>query len=139
MKTKLGLPVGLLAALVYFAALFSGFGLALVILAGYVLLVESDEWLKRMAVKAVVFTVTMTVLYWIVSLIPNILGVINDVIALFNGEYLHIEWLSDIVDLLHSILTFVENAVLILLGIKALSKTTVYVPVIDGMVNKFLG
>ena len=139
MKTKLGLPVGLLAALVYFAALFSGFGLALVILAGYVLLVESDEWLKRMAVKAVVFTVAMTVLYWIVSLIPNILGVINDVIALFNGEYLHIEWLSDIVDLLHSILTFVENAVLILLGIKALSKTTVYVPVIDGMVNKFLG
>ncbi|MBQ7897553.1 MAG: hypothetical protein IJ323_03935 [Clostridia bacterium] len=139
MKTKLGISIGLLAALTYFAALFSGFGLALIFLAGYILLVESDEWLKRMAVKAVVFTVTMTVLYWIVSIIPGLFGVINDFIALFNGEYFSIEWISDIVDILHSVISFVENIVLILLGIKALSKSTIYIPVIDGMVNKFLG
>ena len=139
MKTKLGLPVGLLAALCYFVALFSGFGIALMLLAGYILLVEGDEWLKRMAVKAVVFTVTMSVLYWIVSIIPSLFTVINDFIALFDGKYFQIEWLSDIVDILHSVLSFVENIVLILLGIKALSKSTVYVPVVDGMVNKFIG
>lgn len=139
MKTKLGISTGLLAALTYFAALFGGFGLALIFLAGYILLVENDEWLKRMAVKAVVFTVTMTVLYWIVSIIPSIFAIINDFIALFNGEYFSIEWISEIVEILHSVLSFVENVLLILLGIKALSKSTIYVPVIDGMVNKFIG
>ena len=139
MKTKLGISIGLLAALIYFAALFSGFGMALILLAGYVLLVESDEWLRRMAVKAVVFSVTMTVLYWIVSIIPGLFGVINDFISLFNGEYFSIEWISDIVDILHAVISFVENVVLILLGIKALSKSTIYIPVIDGMVNKFIG
>lgn len=139
MKTKLGISIGLLAALTYFVALFSGFGMALILLAGYILLAESDEWLRRMAVKAVVFTVTMSVLYWIVNIIPGLFGVINDFIALFNGEYFSIEWISDIVDILLSVISFVENVVLILLGIKALSKSTVYVPVVDGMVNKFLG
>ena len=139
MKTKLGISIGLLASITYFAALFGGFGLALIALAGYILLAESDEWLRRMAVKAVIFTVVMNVLYWIVSLIPGVFGVINDIIALFNGDYFYPEWISDIVDILHSVLSFVENVVLILLGIKALSKSTVYIPVVDGMVNKFIG
>jgi len=81
----------------------------------------------------------MTVLYWIVNIIPGLFGVINDFISLFNGEYFSIEWISDIVDILHSVISFVENVVLILLGIKALSKSTIYIPVIDGMVNKFIG
>lgn len=139
MKTRLGISTGLLAALVYFAALFGGFGVGLIVLAGYVLLFEGDEWLKRMAVKAVVFTVTMTVLYWIINIIPSIFAIINDFIALFNGEYFSIEWISEIIEILQSVLSFVENIVLIILGLKAISKSTVYIPVIDGMVNKFIG
>jgi uncharacterized membrane protein len=139
MKTKLGISTGLLAALTYFAALFGGFSFVLVVLAGYILLFEGDEWLKRMAVKAVVFTVVMNVLYWIISIIPSFFGVINDVIALFDGKYFSIEWISEIVDILHSVISFVENIVLILLGIKAVSKSTLYIPVVDGMVNKFIG
>jgi uncharacterized membrane protein len=139
MKTKLGISTGLLAALTYFAALFGGFSFVLVVLAGYILLFEGDEWLKRMAVKAVVFTVVMNVLYWILSIIPSLFGLINDVIALFDGKYFSIEWISEIVDILHSVISFVENIVLILLGIKAVSKSTLYIPVVDGMVNKFIG
>lgn len=137
MKTKLGISVGLLASITYFTALFSGFGIALILLVGYILLAEGDEWLKRMAIKAVIFTVVMNVLYWIVSIIPGIFGIINDFIALFDGNYFYPEWISDIVDILHSVLSFVENVVLIILGIKAIAKSTIYVPVVDGMVNKF--
>lgn len=139
MKTKLGISTGVLAALTYFAALFAGFGAALIILAGYILLFEADEWLKRMAVKAVIFTVTMSVLSSVIGFIPNIFELINDVVSLFNGEYVSVEWINDIVNLLQTVIYFVNKVVLILLGIKAISKTTVYIPVIDGMVNKFIG
>lgn len=139
MKTKLGISTGVLAALTYFAALFAGFGAALIILAGYILLFEADEWLKRMAVKAVIFTVTMSVLSSVIGFIPNIFELINDIVALFNGDYVSVEWINDIVNLLQTVIYFVNKIVLLLLGIKAISKSTVYIPVIDGMVNKFVG
>ncbi len=51
-KTKLGISVGLLGAAIYFMGLFSGYMVA-VLLAGYVLLFEENEWLKKSAVKAI--------------------------------------------------------------------------------------
>ena len=51
-KTKLGISVGLLGAAIYFTGLFSGY-LVAVLLAGYVLMFEENEWLRKNAVKAV--------------------------------------------------------------------------------------
>ena len=139
MKTKLGISTGVLAALVYFAALFGGFGIGLIVLAGYVLLFESDEWLKRMAVKAVVFTVTLTVLSYLVGIIPDVIDVINSVLDIFNVNSIYLEWLNDIINFILTVISFVRTIVFLLLGIKAVSKSTVYIPVVDGMVNKFIG
>lgn len=51
-KAKLGISVGLLGAAIYLTAL-SGSLLGLLVLAGYVLLVEDNQWLRLSAVKAV--------------------------------------------------------------------------------------
>lgn len=139
MKTKLGISTGVLAALVYFAALFGGFGIGLIVLAGYVLLFEQDEWLKRMAVKAVVFTVTLTVLSYVIGIIPDVIEVINSVLDIFNVNAIYLEWLSDIINFILTVISFVRTIVFLLLGIKAVSKSTVYIPIVDGMVNKFIG
>ena len=139
MKTKLGISTGVLAALVYFAALFGGFGIGLIVLAGYVLLFEADEWLKRMAVKAVVFTVTLTVLSYVIGIIPDAIDVINSVIDIFNGKTIYLEWLNDIISFILTVISFIRTVVFLLLGIKAISKSTVYIPIVDGMVNKFIG
>lgn len=139
MKTKLGISTGVLAALVYFAALFGGFGIGLIVLAGYVLLFEADEWLKRMAVKAVVFTVTLTVLSYLVGIIPDVIDVINSLLDIFNVNGIYLEWLNDIISFILTVISFVRTVAFLLLGIKAISKSTVYIPVVDGMVNKFIG
>lgn len=47
-KTKLGVSVGIFGAFLYVAALFGGY-IAITLLAGYVLLMESNEWLKKTA------------------------------------------------------------------------------------------
>ena len=65
-KTKLGIPFGLLAAGIYFGALFGGY-LVVILLTAYVLLVEDDEWLRRSSVKAVILMIMF-------SLIDIILG-----------------------------------------------------------------
>ena len=50
MKTKLGISVGILAAATYLAALIGITPLLLV--AGYILIVEENDFLKKTAVKA---------------------------------------------------------------------------------------
>ena len=55
-KTRLGISVGLLGAATYFAGLFSGL-LAALLLAGYVLMFEENEWLRRSVVKAITLTI----------------------------------------------------------------------------------
>lgn len=137
MKTKLGLSIGAMGALAYFASLFGGY-LPLLLVAGYILIAEGDEWLRRMAIKAVTFTVAMSLLSFAVSLVPYLFNVINDVLALFD-EYFYPEILSDIVSLLHTIISVAESVVLAILGIKAFSQSTIYIPVVDSVVNKIMG
>lgn len=137
MKTKLGISVGALGALAYFASLFAGY-FPLLLVAGYILIAEGDEWLRRMAVKAVAFTVAMSLLSFAVSLVPYLFNVINDVLALFD-EYFYPEIISDIVSLLHTVISVAESVVLAILGIKAFSKSTIYIPVVDSLVNKIMG
>lgn len=137
MKTKLGISIGAMGALAYFASLFGGY-IPLLLVAGYVLIAEGDDWLRRMAVKAVAFTVAMSLLSFAVSLIPYLFNIINDVLAIFD-EYFYPEIISDIVSLLHTIISIAESVILALLGIKAFSKTTVYIPVVDSLVNKIMG
>ena len=44
-KSKLGISVGLLGALIYFAGLINP--LAMIVLVGYVLLKEENPWLRK--------------------------------------------------------------------------------------------
>lgn len=137
MKTKLGISTGAMAALAYLASLFAGYT-PLVIIAGYVLIAENDEWLRRMAVKAVTFTVAVSLLSFAVSLIPSAFSVINDFLA-FGDEYFYPEVISDIVSLLQTVISVAENVILAILGIKAFKNSTLYIPVVDSIVNKVIG
>jgi uncharacterized membrane protein YbhN (UPF0104 family) len=75
-KTKLGISVGLLGAALYFLGLLSFLGL--LILSGYVLLFETNEWLRRSAVKAVAVVIGF-------ALISMIFTFGNDIFSSING------------------------------------------------------
>lgn len=75
-KTKIGVSVGLLGAAIYFMGLFSGY-LTVVLLIGYVLLFEENEWLRKSAVKAVALMVVFSLAAAVMNLIPNVIGEIG--------------------------------------------------------------
>ena len=81
-KTKLGVSVGIFGAFLYVAALFGGY-IAITLLAGYVLLMESNEWLKKTAVKAVATLACFSFLSLLVGLIPDAVDVITEVFNVF--------------------------------------------------------
>lgn len=136
-KTKLGISVGLLGAAIYFMGLFSGY-LVVVLLAGYVLLCEDNEWLKKSAVKAVSVMALFSFLITVVNLVPNAISVIDYIVSMFGGNF-YVAFLSNLVSAVVAVLNIIEKLVLLGLGVKALNQGTIAVPVVDNLINKYMG
>jgi len=116
-KTRLGISVGLLGAALYFMGLLSLFGL--IILAGYVLLSESDEWLRKSAVKAVAIVIVFSLISVIICFGSDILNFLNNLFHV-TGESSIISYPLHLDVLITSLTNAAEKIVLFILGIKAL-------------------
>ena len=136
-KTRLGISVGLLGAATYFAGLFSGL-LATLLLAGYVLMFEENEWLRRSVVKAITLMILFSICTTVVNLIPNGINFINNLEAAFGGVF-SINFLSRLTAALVSVIDICEKILFIALGLKALNQSTIVIPVVDQLLNKHRG
>lgn len=135
-KTKLGITVGALGAITFFAGFFGGY-LAAIVLAGYALLFEENAWLKRSVVKAVVLMVFFSVTVAIINVIPDLLEFLGNIASVFNGNFSIIK-VNQIVNVLVSGLNLVEKVLFLGLGVKALSQGTIVIPFIDKKVSKYI-
>ena len=135
-KTRLGVGVGLVAAAMYFIGLFGGY-LAAIVLAGYVLLFEEDEWLKKTVVKVVSLMVLFSVLTGIINLIPDMMDCLSNFIKGFYG-FLVVGILSRTTTLAVIILDIIRTLLFIVLGFMALHQKTIAMPLIDKMINKYM-
>lgn len=135
-KTKLGITVGAIGAITYFAGFFSGC-LVAIILAGYVLLFEENAWLKRSVVKAIVLLAFFSVTIAIINVIPDLIGFIGNIASVFNGHFT-ISKLNQIVTVLVSGLNLIEKVLFLGLGLKALEQGTIVIPFIDKKVSKYI-
>ncbi len=133
-KTKLGISVGLFGAGIYLIGLFSGL-LAAVILAGYVLLFEENEWLKICAVKAVVVLVFFSLIIAGINLIPDGLNFIEELIGIFGAD-VHLTAVERVFSAIVRAVMLVEKILVIGLGLKALNQGSISIPAIDQLIKK---
>ena len=136
-KTRLGISVGLLGAAIYFAGLFGGF-LATLVLVGYVLMFEENEWLRRSGVKALTLVIIFSLCTTIVNLIPNGIGFVNNLVTAFGGRF-SVKFLSYITAAIVSAIDIIEKVLLMVLGFKALNQSTIVIPIVDQLLNKHRG
>ena len=85
-KTKLGISVELLGVIVFAAALFGGY-FPLLLVAGYILLREENEWLRKSAVQAVTTSIVFSFLIYTVGLIPDALDWFGSLINIFGTSF----------------------------------------------------
>ncbi len=133
MKTKLGVSVGLMGAAAYLLGLFSGYTVQ-VLLVGYVLLCEENEWLRKTVVKALLVCLAFSGLDLVIGFIPDTFSLINQVCVLFDGSF-RVEILSQLISLILSILNIAEKVLLLLLGLKALRQGTIQLGKLDQFAN----
>ena len=136
-KSKLGVSVSVLASLLFFANLFNNAktgiclgSLITILLAGYILIAENNEWLRKTAVKAVALTVFFALIPGILTLVPSIADVVNEIISLFGGG-LFIGFTYKTISTIVSLLAVVEKILFIVLGFLAFSGKSVHLAEVD--------
>lgn len=133
-KTKLGMSVGLLGAVMFFSGLASS--IVLFLLAGYVLLMEENQWLRKAAVKAMVFIAVFAVAGGLISSADYVVDIINRLISLIPGVNFRLPLLPDLLYIIRIAVSCLEKIALVLLGVRALSMGSFPIGPVDSMVEK---
>ena len=135
-STKLGISVGLLGAAIYFISLFGGYTTT-VLLVGYVLLFEENEWLKKSTVKAVALMVCFSLISALVNLLPDAVDFLSQVAGAFGGSFC-ITFIYHLATAADTMLRIVKKLLFICLGFKALNQGTIAVPAVDKLIGRFM-
>lgn len=135
-KTKLGISVELLAALLYFIGLINMTGL--LIAAGYVLICEKDQWLKRSAVTAVVLSLVFVLVGQVIGFGSNIFGLFNSLLDNFSFIHFRISYPLHIDAFITNAAGLLEKALFVVLGVMALKHKGFQVPGIGGLLKKHM-
>lgn len=131
-KTKLGLSAAFFAAGLYAVGFF---GLTpLLLMAGYTLLMEESDFLKRAAVKSLTIVLAFEVVDLVVSLFSSVLGLISWIISLFGSFSF-----SGLINFVESGASILELACVIICILAAVKGKEAKLPVIDGFVDKIMG
>ena len=135
-KTKLGITIAMFAAAIYVVALVGGYVPA-ILLGGYVLLREENEWLKWNAVRAVALLACFSLLTALIGLIPDGVGTIVSFINLFKDveDKIYLNNFNSVFNLIDSIIGIVKTVFFLILSIDALKMKSFKLPVVDKVVQ----
>jgi len=132
-KTKLGISVGMLGAALYFSGLLSWMGL--IMLGGYVLLFEENEWLRKSAVKAVAIVIGFFLINVVVGFSNDIIDIFNNILSWF-GISSNLSWPLRLDLIINNAVNAAEKLTLLILGFKSFSQADLKIDIIDKMVEK---
>ena len=129
--TKFGVSVGLVGAAMYLLTCFGGYTSA-IILCGYVLLFETNLWLRNCCVKAIALDLVFAFVSGTVGLIPNVLSFID---KMFNTTFSY-GLINTIVNNIQFAISILNTALILMLCVKAIKGKTMDIPIVDGLIAK---
>lgn len=129
-KTKLGLSVAIMSAIVYLTALFGGYT-PLLLVAGYILIVEESIQLKKTAVTAFLILIAFSVVNFIIGLVPDIFSILVSFLDIFGNHDLYVPFFSKVSNFLYAVLVFVKEVSFIFLAGLAFLKKPLNLPFVD--------
>ena len=137
MKTRLGISVGMAAAATYFAAIFGGYTV-LTLFVGYILLVETNPWLRKTAVKAFVICLLFSLINFVLGIFPSVLGTAGDVLSIFEVDTYWMYRINNLFYIFQSFINGLRNVLLLVLGFMSFNQSTIPLGPIDNMIHKHM-
>lgn len=135
-KTKLGISVTLMVAVLYFLGLYGGY-IITGILVGYILLKEEDQGLKKEAVRVLLLMLLFSLLSTALSLVPSVLNIITNLLEVID-VHIYFTFFHSVFDVLISLVSLVKTVAFVLLGLAAVFGKRTVLPVIDPIIAKYM-
>lgn len=135
-KTKLGISVALMAAVVTLLGFYGGYIIGVIAIA-YVLLQEENEDLKKHALRVLALMLGFSLCSTLINLIPNVLNLFYSFMELFN-VHIYSSVISSCFNFLGNVLSLLKTVVFLLLTYGALAKKEIKLPLVDKLINKVL-
>ena len=135
LKTRLGLPANVVAAVMYLVALFGGGYLAPLVLAGYILLFEDLNFVRRAAVKSIAILLAVSVINFVVYLIPSFVDMIQDMLRIFDESF-DASTLDQLSVFTMDLVYLAEKALFVVLGILALFRKSIDIKPLNKLADK---
>ncbi len=133
-KAKLGIAYNVLAAIVCLLGYYGGYVITGIFTIA-VLFTEENPWLKKYCVKTLLLMLFFSLLYTVLNLIPDFLGLVYTG-AEIAGISLYFRPVEAVFNLLGQIIDLGEMVLFILMAIFALAKKNFKLPLIEKLVNK---
>lgn len=134
-KTKLGIPVGVFAAIIYFIAVIGGYNslIVLILALGYVMMKEDNQWLKKAVFKALAIFLAYYVFVELINIFDN--SILSLPSTLTNGKMKAIVIPFNFINIIESLLSLVRYALLLFLGFSAFKQKDLPIASIDNVLN----
>jgi len=134
-KTKLGIPVGVFAAIIYFIAVIGGYNslIVLILALGYVMMKEDNQWLKKAVFKALAIFLAYYVFVELINIFDN--SILSLPYTLSNGKIRSIKIPFNFINIIKSLASLVRYALLLFLGFGAFKQKDLPIASIDNVLN----
>ena len=132
-KSKLGIPVKLFAAVAALIGLYGGY-VASIVLVGYVLLAEENEWLKKFCLKVLALMLVFSAASTVIYLIPNLLDLLYSFLRIFR-VYPDLSIIDNIFNLFGSILSLLKTVAFLALAVLGFLNKNLPVPGLDKLLD----
>ena len=136
-KTKIGIAKNLFAALVCLLGLYGGYTPMLLVL-GYVLLVEEDAWLKKFAVKILTILLAFSAASTVINLIPDLLNLVYSLLGLFGVNF-YLSVVDRAFNFLNNVLYLGKTVLLVFLAVITFLGKNFKLPVVEDLLDKYIG
>lgn len=136
LKTKMGVSIALVGAAMYFlgAVAFT----PAVLLAGAMLIMEDNQWVKRQAAKMIGVVIVFSLLGIAVGWIDDVVSILNTIVHWFSKDAKYLSVPGNLDSLLRTIIGAAEEVFLIVMGFMALKMKEVRFGVIDKLLERFM-
>ncbi|MBR2407748.1 MAG: hypothetical protein IKB07_02210 [Lachnospiraceae bacterium] len=133
-KSKLGISVSLFGALTFMSGYF---GISvLVLVAGYILLREENASLRKNAVGTIVLYLAFAALSLCIGLLSNVISLFNFSNWMYEYAYTFYDIWNSFISCLNTLVNIAEKVIFGLLALFALLGKEVKIPVIDKFLEK---
>ena len=137
-KTTFGVSVAISAAFIYFIQYYTSFTATLLIF-GYLLIIEKDEYLTKTAMKAFLLDTILIVVVTLINLIPDGLNIVSGLFGIVNIHIpSRIPVVSDLISNIIVIIAYIKTILFMFCIFSALRGKEVRIPLVENFYNKHI-